>query len=434
MKYRNHVEFSNFCILDQVHALHCDDNFVVNSNLYSCRMPCVILGKGKRKVGERSSRNEPKKPTDPTKNYIVERGIIIPNQLDPTYDSIPWDELNRCALRNGWANFFGDLGSWDLDLCDEFYDALVEWKDATPRSYNIKIRGVWVTFSTSAIRKYFEVRQKKPHDGQASMVYDSGVVPIPHHMVEFLCNPGVEVQGDIFYIRSHDLNPFAKFVLKFVMYSLTPITGDTSLRVLQASAIYHMLTGGFIELGSTILLGILDHVGHSPIRVFPCLITGLCEKAGVPNICRRFRPYGPLTQYIWSFMGNLRMKSQVGENDEEHVTWAGVDERIGNRLSQHLQAMKIRNDKFLGHVDKKFDAFTATTTAQWDEVAAYWNGTRVDMEEQEATMNKLSAHMELSQKYMAQTQEFMGVQQHYMGAHPHIWPPPPPPPSDDPMQ
>ncbi len=134
-------------------------------------------------------------------------------------------------------------------------------------------------------------------------------------------------------------------------------------------------------------------------------------------------------------MDNLRMKAQVGENDEENVTWAGVDERIGNRLSEHLQAMKVRNDKFLGHVDKKIDAFTATTTTQWNEVAAYWDGERVNMEEQETTMNNLSAHMELTQKYMAQTQEFMGVQQHYMGAHPHIWPPlPPPPPSDDPMQ
>ncbi len=261
-----------------------------------------VVGEGSSGAGGSKKRKgkEPMTQGDnqvPVVHYIPERGIVPPTNHQ--VNEFPWTEVDCIMQMHSWEPFFVQREPWDRDLCDEFYTALDSWRDHPSRP--LKIRGKIVPFSPEGITALFDGVRTEPRADEDVLLHEGGFFPIPEYVASVLCEDGyVHVPG-IPSLAYKDLKPIVRFLLKFVIFSLVPVQHDTNIRSPVCNALYFIFTGGFIDIGDLIFHSILDHVGKS-LRVFPCVITGLCEVARVPRIRRNQPPYGPLTQRVWSYM------------------------------------------------------------------------------------------------------------------------------------
>jgi hypothetical protein len=259
------------------------------------------------------------------KSIIVERGL-----RPPEFD-IEGDIANNIVQRQ-WHNLTDIQNSAVTTVVREFYANGYYQRD----NDEVCVRGTMVSFAPEVINRYFDIGTVEDDEYAAFLEEGGDYDPIVREM----CIPGTEWtsrenDSDVaHYFPENCLNIYAKAWNKFICASIMPTKHEHHVYTNRAALLYAICKGWSIDIGVVIgddLVKSLE-AKTTGAHTHPCLITGLCQNAGVT-----IEPTEPLRP-----CGMLIDKSSM----DKYVKWPGgrhIESGLGFELYDNHDAPRPPN-------------------------------------------------------------------------------------------
>ncbi|KAK2354701.1 hypothetical protein QL285_092186 [Trifolium repens] len=219
---------------------------------------------------------------------VQEKGLVQEVCIEiPAFDSLP--RVRKIITGYRWEPFNNMLGECNKSVVEEFYANVMAFGPGDYKSY---VRGVHVSYSPDRIDSTFGFRpevQCRVHMRRAS--WREGAIterPWICQIREALAMPGKDWrysrQGARQRLHGTEMLPLAKLWAKWWTHNFEACSNETEIITSRCLAIYSIVMGEPIQVGSVIAQSIKRMITSSDATIgHPFVISHLCSLAGVPE-------------------------------------------------------------------------------------------------------------------------------------------------------
>ncbi|KAK2373934.1 hypothetical protein QL285_074935 [Trifolium repens] len=219
---------------------------------------------------------------------VQDKGLIQEIGIDfHAFDPLP--RVREIATGYGWMPFNNMLGECNTTWVEEFYANALAYGAGDYRSY---VRGVTISFAPDVIdttfgfrpEEYYGVRMRR------ASLRDSAITDAEYdQMSEALAMPGKDwrysTQGARQRMQATEMMPLAKLWSRWWIHNFEACSNQTEIITARCLAVYNILMGEPIRVGSMIAQSIKRMITssdtyRSPLCDLSHLFSGRCPRGG----------------------------------------------------------------------------------------------------------------------------------------------------------